>query len=211
MIITILFWIIGTLLISSTSAIIAKKYGPEYIIGIFVGCIVIANVLANKIVVFLNFTVPAGVIVYATTFLLTDMLSEFYGKKEAKKAVWSGFLANIILVFSVWIAINWTPASFWENQDAFVKVLGMTPRIVLANLVAYIVSQNHDVWAYHLWKNKTKDRHLWLRNNASTIVSQLIDSSIFITIAFMGVFPVLPLIIGQFVIKVIIALLDTPF
>jgi len=211
MIIIVLLWIIGTFIIASISAIIAKKYGPEYIIGMFVGCVVIANILASKIVTFLNFTVPAVVIIYSTTFFLTDILSEFYGKKETKKAVWSGFLANVILVFNVFIIINWTPAPFWGNQDALVKILGMTPRIVIASLIAYLISQNHDVWAYNFLKNKTKGKHLWLRNNVSTIVSQLIDSFIFITIAFIGIFPIFPLIIGQFIIKAIIALLDTPF
>ena len=80
----------------------------------------------------------------------------------------------------------------------------------MASFIAYLISQFHDVWAFHFWKNKTNDRHLWLRNNLSTAVSQFLDSFIFITIAFYGVMPIWPLIMGQWIIKIAIALLDTP-
>jgi len=208
----IILWILFTLLLVSSSAIIAKKYGPEYIMGMFAGLVVISNILANKIVMFYTFAVPAGIIVYSSTFLLSDMLCEFYGKKAAKKAVWSGFLANIVLVVSIYIAINWTSASFWTNQDAFVKTLGLTYRIVIASLIAYLLSQFHDVWLFNFLKKKTKNKFLWLRNNTSTIISQLIDSIVFVVIAFYGVIPnILQLILGLWVVKIIIALLDTPF
>jgi hypothetical protein len=82
---------------------------------------------------------------------------------------------------------------------------------MVASLTAYLFSQYHDVWAFHFWKRVTTERFLWLRNNASTIVSQLLDSVVFITIAFYGSLPVMPLIFGQWVVKVGIALLDTPF
>ncbi len=209
--IEVIAWIILTLLVASLSAISARKHGPEYIIGLYAAMAVIANVIAGKIVVFAYWSIPAGVIVYASTFLLTDMLSEFYGKKAARKAVWAGFFGNVMLVLSVWIAIRWQAAPFWLDQQAFTAVLGNTWRIVLASLAAYLVSQNHDIWAYDFWKKLTKGRHLWLRNNASTMVSQLLDTVIFITIGFYGLFPVLPMIIGQYIVKIIIALLDTPY
>jgi len=206
-----ILWIIITLLVASISAVIAKKYGPEYIIGMYAGIIVTANVVASKAVVFAYWTADAATIVYCGTFLLTDMLSEFYGKKEARKAVWAGFIANVMMVVSVWIAIHWEPAPFYGNQAAFEAVLGSTWRIVLASLTAYLISQNHDVWAYHFWKKFTKGKYLWLRNNLSTITSQLIDTVIFVTIAFVGVFPLVSMMIGQIVIKGIIAVLDTPY
>jgi len=204
-------WILVTLLIASFSAVLARKYGPEYVIGMYVGVIVTANVVASKAVSFGPWTADAATIVYSATFLLTDMLSEFYGKEIARKAVWAGFLANVMMVVTVWIAINWEPASFYTDQVAFETVLGSTWRIVLASLTAYLISQNHDVWAYNFWKRLTKGRYLWLRNNASTLVSQLLDTAIFVTIAFAGVFPLVPMIIGQLVIKAIIAVLDTPY
>lgn len=210
--ITILSWIIVTLVVSSFAGVIGKRYGVEYPIAIMACLAIIANILANKLIIFGPFTAPAGIIVFSMTFLLTDILSEIWGKKYARKAVWAGFYANIILLISVFIAITWQPAPFAaEFSGMFGKVLGLTPRIILASMAAYLISQHHDVWAFNFWKKKTKGRHLWLRNNASTMISQLIDSTLFITIAFYGLFPIIPLILGQWVLKMLIAVMDTPF
>lgn len=208
----IIVWILATLAIASFSGVLGKKYGIVYPIAIMASLIVIANIVANKIVVFGPFTVPGGVIVFSTTFLITDIISEKWGKKKARQAVWAGFYTSLILVVTIYIVSAWDPAPFaTEMSDMFTKVLRLTPRIVLASLAAYLVSQHHDVWAFHFWKKKTKGKHLWFRNNASTIVSQLIDSVIFIVIAFYGVFALFPLILGTWVVKVVIAILDTPF
>jgi len=206
----VVIWILLTLSIVSFTTVISKKYGVEYMIGMYVALIVIANILASKIVIFAGRSVPAAVIVYSSSFLLTDMLSEFYGKKEAQKAVWAGFMASVVLAFSVYVAIIWEPAPYWANQEAFEAILKNTPRIVLASLLAYVVSQNHDVISYAWWKRKFPN-HLWIRNNASTMVSQGIDTLLFISIAFYGVFPIKELIIGQYLVKLMIAFLDTPF
>lgn len=208
----VIIWIIVTLVVSSIAAILGKRYGVEYLIATVAALIVMANIFANKIVVFGPFTVPAGVIVFSMTFLITDILSEKWGKKYARRAVWAGFYTSLIFVVSVFIVSNWKPAPFAiEFSDMFSKVVALVPRIVFASLVAYLLSQHHDVWAFHFWKKKTKGKHLWFRNNASTIVSQFIDSVVFIFIAFYGVFPVWPLILGQWVVKMIIAVIDTPF
>ena len=205
-------WIVVTLAVCSFAAVLGKKYGVEYPIAIMAALCVMASILANKIVTFGPFTVPGGVIVFSMTFLITDILSERWGKQYARKAVWAGFYANIMLVISIYIVMAWQPAPFAvEISDMFAKVLGLTPRIIAASLITYLVSQHHDVWAFHFWKKKTKGKHLWFRNNASTIVSQLIDSVLFVTLAFYGVFPIIPLILGQWVVKIIIALIDTPF
>jgi len=211
--IEIIVWMLLTLGIGSLSAVIAKKYGVEYIIGMFACLAVVANIIASKIVVFGPFTVPAAVLVYSTTFLLTDFLSELYSEKEAIKAVYIGFISNIVLVISIWIAVQWQPAPFWQGQAAFESIFGLVPRIVLGSMIAYIVSQNLDVKIFMFFKNKYP-KHLWLRNNAGTMISQLVDTVIFITISFYGTMPVevlLSLVIGQYVVKWIIAVLDTPF
>ena len=207
----IIFWIILTLVSATTIVFLGEKYGYEITIGLFTGLIVTAQVLANKTVQILDFTVPAGVIVYSTAFLLTDVLAEFHGKQEAKKAVWSGFLASVVLVLAIKIAIAWPSAAFWKSQEAFTTTLGSTWRIVLASLGAYIVSQNTDVYLFHKIRSYTGEPKLYLRNILSTSTSQFIDSVIFIVIAFYGVMPVIPLIIGQYVVKLMIAALDTPF
>jgi uncharacterized integral membrane protein (TIGR00697 family) len=207
----ILIWIVLTLAGASIIAALGEKYGTGLTIGIFVGLVVMAQILANKIVLFGTFTLPAGVIVYATSFLVTDILCEFYGKKKSLEAVWGGFLASILLVLAVKIAVAWPPAPFWTGQEAFQSTLQLTERIVLGSLVAYVISQNWDVRVFHKLKEMTGGRHLWLRNNVSTMTSQALDTAIFITIAFYGVLPVVPMIIGQYIVKLVIAALDTPF
>ncbi|KYC44888.1 MAG: hypothetical protein APG12_01354 [Candidatus Methanofastidiosum methylothiophilum] len=211
--IEIIVWMLLTLGIGSLSAVIAKKYGVEYIIGMFACFTVIANIIASKIVVFGPFTVPAAVLVYSTTFLLTDFLSELYSEKEAIKAVYIGFISNIVLVISIWVAVQWQQAPFWTGQAAFESIFGLVPRIVLGSMIAYLVSQNLDVKIFMFFKNRYP-KHLWLRNNAGTMISQLVDTLIFITIAFYGTTPLeilISLVIGQYIVKWIIAVVDTPF
>ena len=137
--IEVFIWIITVLIMTSLVAVIAKKYGVEYLIGTFVALVVVSNILANKLVVFINWAVPAGLIAYSITFFVSNIISEFYSERQAKKTVMIGFLANIFLIVLVFISIKWQPASFWPNQEAFALTLGNTWRIVLGSLVAYLI------------------------------------------------------------------------
>ncbi len=190
---------------------VVRSSGATALTSLFVALFVLANILSNKLIVFCGVVVPAGVIVFSATFLMTDLLSEVYGKNAALRAVWTGLAAQVVLLVTVWLAIRWPAPEFWQGQEAYAGTLGNTWRLVLASVAAYVVSQHHDVWAFHFLKAKTGDRHLWLRNNASTMVSQLLDSAVFTTIAFAGHAPVLQIMLGQLVAKFIIAVLDTPF
>jgi hypothetical protein len=182
--------------------------------SIFVFAIVASNVTASNLVNLGPFVVPIAVLCYPVTFAITDIVSEVYGKKIAQRIVWAGFFVSILLAFYSRIVVVYPPAAFFEGNEAFVKVFSSTPRIVLASMVAYMASQTHDVWAFHLWKKLTKGRHLWVRNNLSTLVSQFIDTCLFITIAFLNVVPgevLVRMIFSQYIVKFIIALIDTPF
>jgi uncharacterized integral membrane protein (TIGR00697 family) len=181
------------------------------LVSIFVGSLVISSVLASKIITVFGLFVPAGVLAYCFTFVVTDVISEIWGKERASRVVFSGFITLLVTFLLIRLALSWDAAPFWREQRAFSTVLGSTSRIIIASFIAYLASQYHDVWAFHIWRTWTEERHLWLRNTASTVVSQFIDTLIFITIAFYGTMPVFPLIKGQYFIKVIIALLDTPF
>ena len=178
---------------------------------IYAGSLVLAAVTASKIIAVGPIVVPAGVLAYCLTFPITDVISEVWGKEEAQSVVMGGFITLVLSFLLTSASIVWPPASFWPHQQAYQTILGSSARIMVASLTAYLFSQYHDVWAFHFWKRVTTERFLWLRNNASTIVSQLLDSVVFITIAFYGSLPVIPLIFGQWVVKVGIALLDTPF
>ena len=184
---------------------------PRLIVfSLFFAGMAIAAVLASKIILIADFAVPAGVLAYAITFACTDIIGEVYGEQTARKMVISGFIAMIAVIGLIQLAIVWPAAPFWDGQDNFQMVLGNSPRIIIASLFAYICSQTLDISIFSKLRKATKGKHLWLRNNASTFCSQLIDSAVFVTVAFYGVFPVTEMIIGQWIVKMIIAAIDTP-
>jgi uncharacterized integral membrane protein (TIGR00697 family) len=176
---------------------------------------VLANIQVTKTVVLFGFEATLGNIVYATSFLATDILSENYGIKHAKKAVGIGFFTLIVMTVLMNLAIYFVPAESDFVQESMTTIFSLMPRIALASLAAYGVSQLHDIWAYDFWRRKYPSaRAIWLRNNLSTMVSQLIDSVVFTLIAFYGVFPseILIEIVGTtYVLKWIVAAADTPF
>jgi len=180
---------------------------------LFAACLLVANIIAVKLVSIGSWVVPAGVIAYPLTFLFTDVITELYGRKTASKVVWLGFGVSALMAILVYFGGLLPPAPIWEGQAAYESILGMVPRITLASLIAYLISQHHDVFAFHFWQQKTKGRFLWLRNNASTMVSQALDTGIFITIAFWGTVPtgiLINMLLSQYVIKLVIAACDTP-
>jgi hypothetical protein len=181
---------------------------------LFTTCLIVANIIAVKLISIFGWVVPAGIIAYPLTFLFTDVIAELYGRKIASRVVWAGFGANILMVILIFGGKLLPPAAIWQDQLAYESILGMVPRIVLASMIAYLISQHHDVFAFHFWRQKTKGRFLWLRNNASTMVSQALDTGLFITIAFWGTVPiavVTEMLLTQYVMKLIIAVCDTPF
>lgn len=183
--------------------------------ALFAGLLVIASVLAVKVTGAGGVMMPAGFLAYSITFLITDLTSEVFGKAAAKRVVLGGFIALAFSTLMVFIANTLPWHEYLKEKPVvagFANVMSQNYRIVLGSLVAFLVSQFHDVWAYHLLRKKTHGKHLWLRNTLSTSVSQLIDTTIFISIAFAGVFPKWYLMIpAQYVVKVAIAVLDTPF
>lgn len=184
------------------------------IFAAFIAVVAILNVISIKLVTLFGLTFSVGSFCYPITFLCTDIVSEVWGKKRARRMVWLGFMANLLVVAFVVLAVFYPPADFWaENDTAFRATLGAVPRILFASMCAYLLSQLHDVWSFHFWKKKTKGRMLWLRNNLSTATSQLIDTVTFVVIAFAGTLPpgtLLGVVFGQYIIKVALAAIDTP-
>lgn len=183
--------------------------------GIFASFFVLANLLAFKKVEVGPLVLTMGLLAFPFMFLITDIVNEVYGPDNAKKVVFAGFVAMILSVVVAQIAIIIPPASFFagEGQDAFAMIFGAMPRITLGSVIAYLMSQYHDVWAFAFWRKVTGGKHLWLRNNLSTITSQALDSVVFIGIAFGGTVPLAILwsmILGQWVVKWLIAFAETP-
>ncbi len=180
----------------------------------FIASYIIANIISVKFVKLFWLDLPAGTLLFPLTFLFTDAFSELYGRKEAQKLVWLGFYANLIVLVAIKISVWITPADFWQNAEAYKLIIDSAPKIILASIIAYLVSQSHDVWAFHFWKKITGGRWLWFRNNASTLVSQLIDTVVLIgLLSWFGVVPAasaLAVMWSNYQVKAAFALLDTP-
>ncbi len=177
--------------------------------------VITANIQVTKTIHLFGMTATLGNIVYASSFLVTDILSENYGKEDARRAVGIGFFSLIVMTVLMNLAIYFVPDESDFAQESLKTIFGIMPRIALASLTAYGISQFHDIWAYDMWKKKFPDnRFLWMRNNFSTMVSQLLDTVIFTLIAFLGVFPwsvLFQIMITTYLFKWIVAVLDTPF
>lgn len=179
---------------------------------------IVANIQVIQTIELFGFTATLGNIVYASSFLVTDILSENYGKKEANKAIWIGFFSLIAMTILMNLALFFNPTSEAFSQDTYKSIetiFSFMPRIVLASLVAYILSQKHDIWAFHFWKKRfSSAKTLWIRNNLSTMVSQLLDSLVFTIIAFYGVFEMeilIEIFATTYILKWLVAASDTPF
>lgn len=195
--------------------------------AVFIVCLIIANVVTAKVIdtgLFIGSTpilIPGAALTYALTFLCTDVIGEVWGKEEANKAVWRGFTAQFLALFLICLT-SMLPAHDEAMQTAYERLLGQTPIFVIGSLVAYLCSQKWDVWIFHKIRDRffADPRRRWIWNNASTLTSQIIDTAIYITIAFGiglgwlwqegGVALTLGMIAGQYLLKAALALLDTP-
>ena len=198
-----------------------------YLGAMFITSLVVSNLIFQKFF-FWNpfgqvtvfgaplFEVSVGILPYPITFLITDLISEIFGKKKANQIVTAGIFASFFSMGIVLLA-NYVPAieNSPVNNEIFSKVFALSPVAVLASMLAYLFAQYVDIAIYHFWKRLTQGRHLWLRNNFSTFLSQFIDT--FTVVSLLCLFKVLPwsmfygLVISGFLFKVLIAFLDTPF
>lgn len=212
--------------------------GRLFLIGVFVTSLVVAQLTAAKLLAFsLPFSIPitgstlilpGAALAYSLTYFASDCYTELYGLRAAQKMVNIAFLMNFVVLLLVWSTIM-APALDPEFASTFASVLSAASNIIAGSLIAYIVSQNWDVFVFHRIRNLTKGKYLWLRNISSTATSQLIDTILFVSIAFyilphLGVgenlgLPlfsttggsIAALIIGQYLLKLLIAVFDTPF
>jgi len=186
--------------------------------GIFIASLVTCNLIANKFVTvdlgFKVFIVSAGILPYPLTFLVTDLISELYGQRKANLVVFSGFIASLFVLLFLWLGgqFNSIPDSL-VSDEIYNSVFQNAWRLIAGSMIAYLFAQFVDVRIFHFWKKLTDGKHLWLRNNGSTIVSQLVDTTLVICILFLGVWntdQILSAIIDGWIFKMLMALLDTP-
>ena len=159
------------------------------IVAVFVTCLITANIIAVKLVDLFGLILPAAIFIFPLSYITGDVLTEVYGYRQARKVIWLGFLCNVIVVVAIWIAQVLPAASFWDGQKAYERILGYTPRILVASFLAYLAGEFANSFVLAKMKIATQGRWLWLRTIGSTLVGQGLDSLIFITLAFAGTLP----------------------
>jgi len=185
-----------------------------YLNGLFVGLLILANIVAVKLFSIGNLAVlPAAVVIYIFTYPIVDVIVEVYGKETGRKTVQAGLITQVLALIFIFITIQLPAAPVFGHQSEFKTILGGSFRVIVASLVSYAVSQNLDVFVFNKLKKKHGMKKLWLRNNASTMLSQIVDTTIFISIAFIGTMPfavLVTLIFTQYVFKFIASIVATP-
>ncbi|MGS2737768.1 queuosine precursor transporter [Sinomicrobium sp. M5D2P17] len=197
-----------------------------YLAALFITSLVVSNLIFQKFFYWYPFgevnifgsrifEISVGILLYPVTFLITDLISEIFGKKKANQVVTAGIFASLFSLLIIYVSTA-APATDWSpiGDELFRDVFGRTILAVMASMLAYLAAQYVDIHIYHFWKNYTKGRHLWLRNNCSTILSQCIDTMTVLLL--LCSFDVIAwerftgLLIGGVLFKMLIALLDTP-
>ena len=207
--------LIGSLIISFFMVLLVYRLFGR--IGLYVWiaiAVILANIQVLKTIEVFGLVTALGNVVYSSIFLVTDILNENYSKKDAQRAVWIGFFVLISVTIIMQITIQFVPHETDELSPAISKIFSFFPKIAFASLVAYIISQSHDVWFFAKLKKKDKGKRLWLRNNLSTIISQTIDNLIFTAIVFIGEQPfeiIVQIFVTSLILKLIVAVCDTPF
>jgi len=184
--------------------------------SVFVAALVAANLLGTKITTILGVSVSVGIFAYPITFLITDSIEEVFGKKPVTHLMYGSMIALMVILIITAISIILPPAGRYDHNEAYTTVFTSSLRMTVASIISFFLSQTHDIWAFSFWKKKTKGKYLWIRNNLSTIVSQLLDTTIFMFIAFFHMTPkfdavfIFSLIIPYWLFKVAFAIIDTP-
>jgi len=176
---------------------------------------VLANLQVVKTIEIFGLTATLGNTMYGTAFLVTDILNEKYGKTEAKKAVWLGFFTLLTMTVIMQMVLLFQPHEIDFAHESLATIFGILPRIALGSLCAYLISQFADVYIFsYLRKKFPRDHQFWIRNNGSTMISQLLDTAVFTSIAFLGVYPINEwwnIFLTTYLLKFLIAIIDTPF
>jgi uncharacterized integral membrane protein (TIGR00697 family) len=216
-----ILWVATIFIDLGCALLMFYMFGRQGLYATIVISLLLANLQGPKLTEIFGLQTSMAVILYSSIYFATDLLSERYGKEEATRAVMIGFLVSIVILLMTSLSLLYVPttsreaASLAENvHAATVTLFDYSPRFVMGSLLAYLVSQRMDVLIFHYLKSKTSGKHLWLRNNLSTMISQGLDTLVYGLIVWWGVvdfFTAMTLAGSKYVFKVLIALIDTPF
>jgi uncharacterized integral membrane protein (TIGR00697 family) len=159
------------------------------VVAVFVTCLITANIIAVKPVQLGGLVFPAAVVIFPLAYIFGDILTEVYGYARARQTIWIGFACNLIAVVAIYAGGLLPAAVFWPDQSAYTAILGFTPRLLAASFIAYLVGEFLNSFVLAKLKVVTSGRYLWLRTISSTLIGEFADSAVFITLAFLGVWP----------------------
>ncbi len=216
-----LLWLVTLLLDLSLTLLMYRLFGRIGLTAAIVLAILLANLQGPKLTVIFGLETSLGVIFYSTIFFATDLLGEKHGRAAASQAVLTGFGVSVIIVLMMSASMLYPPSTRPESavfsaniHAAFSEILNFTPRFVFGSLLAYLISQSFDVWLFHRIRQATSGRHLWLRNNLSTMTSQALDTALYSLVVWWGTVSLgtaIQLALAKYVFKLVIAAVDTPF
>jgi uncharacterized integral membrane protein (TIGR00697 family) len=212
-----LLWLLTVAIDLSLTLVLYRLFGKMGLYSIVILNIMLSNFQGPKLTVIFGMETSLGVVLYSGIYFATDLLSEKYGKREGQRAVLLGFAASVIMVVMIFISLLFLPSDTEHAQkvhDAIKTLFNFTPLFVFGSLFAYLVTQSFDVWIFHYLKELTGGKHLWLRNNVSTISSQALDTLLYAAIVWgpvVGLSKAIQLAFAKYLIKVFIALCDTLF
>jgi uncharacterized integral membrane protein (TIGR00697 family) len=167
------------------------------IVVLFVTSLITANITAVKLVALFGLIIPAGIVIFPISYICGDVLTEVYGYRQARRVIWLGFGCNLLAVLAIWIGLLLPAAAFWDGQAAYERILGYTPRLLIASFLAYVVGEFANAFVLARMKIATRGRWLWTRTIGSTLVGQGLDSLVFIAVAFAGAMPLAALVIAM--------------
>lgn len=216
-----LLWFFTIAVDLSFAILLYRLFGRQGLYASITISLLLANLQGPKLTEIFGLQTSMGVILYSSIYFATDLLSERYGKAEATRAVMIGFAVSIIIIVMISVSLLYQPATSpnvaalaLSMHNATATLFDFTPRFVLGSLLAYLISQRMDVFLFHVIKERTQGRHLWLRNNLSTLCSQALDTVIYGLVVWWGVVDLataMQLALAKYLFKVLIALFDTPF
>lgn len=185
----------------------------DIIMALFVAVLLISNIASTKILMFGKFTFDGGTLLFPFSYIFGDILTEVYGYRRSRKVIWTGFVCAGIMSLVLMIVNVLPSASDWPHQEAFNTILGLTPRIVLASLIAYFAGEFSNSYLMAKIKVAMSGKKLWIRTIGSTLVGEMVDTSLFVLIAFYGVLPTSLLItvfVSNYIFKCGVEILFTP-
>jgi len=189
------------------------SYRFVFITALFITCLLTSNILIVKQIELFGLTLPAAIVIFPLSYIFGDVLTEVYGYSQARRVIWLGFFCNLLMVSAIWLVGILPASSVFDAQAAYERILGNTPRFLIASFIAYLAGEFVNSYVMARMKMLTKGKWLWTRTIASTVAGEAVDTAIVLLIGFWGVLPpafIFSMILWHWLFKICYEILATP-